>query len=1119
MKQNLIHTSGVLNNGEIQKRINIVDSEKILLNNTDSLSSQLTNTGCEYVVLYNFDLNSGSITIPQGSILNFQGGSISNGTVTLQNTKLEGDTKWSGVTISGSCSNDVLTPQMFGAYPELNETESNKTRDTLGFQNLVRVLENQSTTSKTVYISSGHYAINDKIAFVSSCKVYGDGNTTIIDFYDGSGQIQFGKTASEQSSVFTKLNITITSDAHKLDRKIIVDDASGLNVGEYLIINDSKNGSFNSVNNYYKTCECVKIKKITENTVYIDNVLYGNYFVDKGADYTTTFSPVPSNRTLIYKFAPRTYNISDFKILSHSHNNQSPSKYYTLVIGGFVDSKLSGVTVENYGNRVAGYITHGLNYEIDGCVFKNYAIYSGSVGLSIASSQDYIIRSSTFRATSTALSDEVSNDETSIQSRCFVYDNLKFETSEKVGINIESDPGFDIEMSGLSQYYKLINISTPQTSFNILGSNPTIEGCKFYRLGVSNNKGSFTLRNCEIFANDFDVLFSPGEGNSVFIENNTFHGGLRILLQDDYFAKAPYDYLTIKNNIFNNNFFFGRGQIKNVIIENNFSNYGYLGSNAGELKVESLSIKNNVLNDGYMYLGLTGIITDGVISNNTILERTERTRDVYFLLGINSFKGSIQGNMIVSYVDNYYSANGSARNHMELIGVGQKSDIKIYDNVLKKGIGNARHAMIENMNGSIVTCDRNTHNSIRANYVNDIHSNCSSFSTYYGRIQNVDNIRCDLNTLGRMVFDNYSNTPYYTSNKKKSNTIISIPTNSSAYGTGKKVSRPNPLTFGKSYILNINNSGSDRYALYFSKYDMDDSNFNEDELVCAISEAYVGSNYVFSAEDPNVYPYLYVETTSEGAHTFTIYENSNLCHYDGAAYGTLRQGSTSNRPSYYNIYVGFKYWDTDLGKEITASEFIGNYIIWREYDGVIAGTKRIGTTSERPTGLYNPSTNPNNARANIYVGFKYFDTDLGKEIYASAISGDTVTWTEMTDTGATTIIAPVNATDATLPITSLTCEIGKYYRIDVAVETLTITLPAMNDLTTVRTVVIYLTGGTTPAITISGTAPVGGTAPDVYYQDGYAIESGKTYEVNCLWNGASWIVASVEIVATNNGGE
>ena len=110
------------------------------------------------------------------------------------------------------------------------------------------------------------------------------------------------------------------------------------------------------------------------------------------------------------------------------------------------------------------------------------------------------------------------------------------------------------------------------------------------------------------------------------------------------------------------------------------------------------------------------------------------------------------------------------------------------------------------------------------------------------------------------------------------------------------------------------------------------------------------------------------------------------------------------------------------------------------------------------------------------------------------------------------IEAPVNATDDTLPITALTCEVGKYYRIDVAVKTLAITLPAMTDLTTIRTVVIYLTAGTTPAVTISSTAPSGGSAPDVLYQDGFEIEAGETYEINALFNGAAWIVAAVKIV-------
>ena len=107
------------------------------------------------------------------------------------------------------------------------------------------------------------------------------------------------------------------------------------------------------------------------------------------------------------------------------------------------------------------------------------------------------------------------------------------------------------------------------------------------------------------------------------------------------------------------------------------------------------------------------------------------------------------------------------------------------------------------------------------------------------------------------------------------------------------------------------------------------------------------------------------------------------------------------------------------------------------------------------------------------------------------------------------IEAPVDSTDPTDPITTLTCEVGKYYRIDVAVETLSITLPAMTDNTTVRGVVIFLTGGTTPAVTIAS-ASVG---VDILYGKGYAIESGKTYEINAMWNGLNRSVLAVELEA------
>ena len=135
--------------------------------------------------------------------------------------------------------------------------------------------------------------------------------------------------------------------------------------------------------------------------------------------------------------------------------------------------------------------------------------------------------------------------------------------------------------------------------------------------------------------------------------------------------------------------------------------------------------------------------------------------------------------------------------------------------------------------------------------------------------------------------------------------------------------------------------------------------------------------------------------------------------------------------------------------------------------------------------------------------------DTLQEIAEAVQSGDSRVEAILTTLGnkanITTIVAPINEEDSTLPITTLTTEAGKYYRIDVPVETLNVTLPAITNNTKVGTVVLHLTGGTAPAITISS------PNKHVFYQDDYKIETGKTYEINALFNGIAWVVTVVEI--------
>ena len=87
--------------------------------------------------------------------------------------------------------------------------------------------------------------------------------------------------------------------------------------------------------------------------------------------------------------------------------------------------------------------------------------------------------------------------------------------------------------------------------------------------------------------------------------------------------------------------------------------------------------------------------------------------------------------------------------------------------------------------------------------------------------------------------------------------------------------------------------------------------------------------------------------------------------------------------------------------------------------------------------------------------------------------------------------------------TTLTAAVGNYYRFDQDVNDLTITLPSMSpNSATLESVMIFFTAGNDPDIRIASAAN-----QQISKFVGYDIVSGVSYELNCMWNGAKWIVA------------
>ena len=90
---------------------------------------------------------------------------------------------------------------------------------------------------------------------------------------------------------------------------------------------------------------------------------------------------------------------------------------------------------------------------------------------------------------------------------------------------------------------------------------------------------------------------------------------------------------------------------------------------------------------------------------------------------------------------------------------------------------------------------------------------------------------------------------------------------------------------------------------------------------------------------------------------------------------------------------------------------------------------------------------------------------------------------------------------------TLSAQVGKYYTLS-NVGTLAITLPTIASGTTkVQTVTFYIAAGSSPAVTFT-------SSHSIYYADGFEIAASTTYEVNALWNGVAWIVASVTIITS-----
>lgn len=105
--------------GRAYLRKNMAASKNVLT------QAMVGSANTRYIIQYDYDLNGQTITVPEDCTLDFQGGSVSGGTLVLSSTSIISDTQsFRSVTLQGSISNGSIDLRWFGAVLDSPDTDN-----------------------------------------------------------------------------------------------------------------------------------------------------------------------------------------------------------------------------------------------------------------------------------------------------------------------------------------------------------------------------------------------------------------------------------------------------------------------------------------------------------------------------------------------------------------------------------------------------------------------------------------------------------------------------------------------------------------------------------------------------------------------------------------------------------------------------------------------------------------------------------------------------------------------------------------------------------------------------------------------------------------------------------
>ena len=156
--------------GRVYLRKNIVEIEDDLgqLNRINLLQqSMLSKENTIYIIQYDYDLNGQEITVPENCVLQFEGGSISRGTLVGDNTKISSSITFIfglDIILSGNWSIDKIYPEWFGADTKNSDNYSS-----------IQVAVNMAKSIGSYVYLSNYYKVKNTIVLPEYGKLDGAG--------------------------------------------------------------------------------------------------------------------------------------------------------------------------------------------------------------------------------------------------------------------------------------------------------------------------------------------------------------------------------------------------------------------------------------------------------------------------------------------------------------------------------------------------------------------------------------------------------------------------------------------------------------------------------------------------------------------------------------------------------------------------------------------------------------------------------------------------------------------------------------------------------------------------------------------------------------------------------